>query len=223
MSDYAVKVTIRNGRILARIRAAGFQSVAKFAKKHGLPYTSLMQLLGMRRAPMWRGDWLPIVYDVSSALHCEPEEMFTDLQRTAALKKNSFETSMSEHEFVALASEATPERQVEQTQMQRLLHDGMKKLTEREAKVVALRFGLNGDPPKTCAEIAKITDTEISTGAGNYRGLSGVRIQQIEAKALRKLRHGNAPVMDAAIVAGSDPVKIAKFRKPWNPAMRGWP
>ncbi|MBL7078614.1 RNA polymerase sigma factor RpoD [Candidatus Shapirobacteria bacterium] len=50
-------------------------------------------------------------------------------------------------------------------------------LDDREAKVLELRFGLAGQPPKTLEEVGKVF------------GVTRERIRQIEAKALRKLRH----------------------------------
>lgn len=61
----------------------------------------------------------------------------------------------------------------------RILHilDTDKKFDEREKDVIIKRFGLDGNDPKTLLQIAK----ERNTGKENIR--------QIEAKALRKLRH----------------------------------
>jgi len=50
-------------------------------------------------------------------------------------------------------------------------------LTEREQKVLIMRFGLNGCESYTLEE------------AGKYFGVSRERVRQIEAKSLRKLRH----------------------------------
>jgi len=50
-------------------------------------------------------------------------------------------------------------------------------LTERESKVLQMRFGLNGSKPLTLEEVGK-----------NF-GVTRERIRQIESKALRKLRH----------------------------------
>ncbi len=57
------------------------------------------------------------------------------------------------------------------------LNDVLKTLTPREAKVLALRFGLEDGHPHTLEEV------------GSEFGVTRERIRQIEAKALRKLRH----------------------------------
>jgi RNA polymerase primary sigma factor len=50
-------------------------------------------------------------------------------------------------------------------------------LSEREANIVQLRFGLVGGPPRTLDEI------------GQIHGVTRERIRQIESKTMAKLRH----------------------------------
>lgn len=57
------------------------------------------------------------------------------------------------------------------------LAEVLKTLTPREEKVLSLRFGLEDGNPKTLEEV------------GKEFNVTRERIRQIEAKALRKLRH----------------------------------
>ena len=57
------------------------------------------------------------------------------------------------------------------------LEDVLETLTEREKRVLRLRFGLNDGRARTLEEV------------GQHFGVTRERIRQIEAKALRKLRH----------------------------------
>jgi RNA polymerase primary sigma factor len=50
-------------------------------------------------------------------------------------------------------------------------------LNDRERRIIALRFGLSGQEPRTLEQV------------GELFGLTRERIRQIEAKALSKLRH----------------------------------
>jgi RNA polymerase primary sigma factor len=61
--------------------------------------------------------------------------------------------------------------------MQEQLHDVLTTLTEREAAVVKMRFGLTDGEQHTLDEI------------GRAFGLTRERIRQIESKTLSKLRH----------------------------------
>jgi RNA polymerase primary sigma factor len=63
------------------------------------------------------------------------------------------------------------------TLLQEQLHDVLDTLSEREAGVVSMRFGLTDGQPKTLDEI------------GRVYGVTRERIRQIESKTMSKLRH----------------------------------
>lgn len=70
-----------------------------------------------------------------------------------------------------------PEDAASFTLLQDQLQSVLGTLSEREAGVLALRFGLTEDRPMTLVEI------------GDVYGLTRERIRQIESKAMAKLRH----------------------------------
>jgi RNA polymerase primary sigma factor len=70
-----------------------------------------------------------------------------------------------------------PGEAVSFTLMQEQLHSVLDTLSEREAGVVSMRFGLTDGQPKTLDEIGKVY------------GVTRERIRQIESKTMSKLRH----------------------------------
>ena len=63
------------------------------------------------------------------------------------------------------------------TLLQEQLHSVLETLSEREAGIVSMRFGLTDGRPKTLDQIGKVY------------GVSRERIRQIEARTMSKLRH----------------------------------
>jgi CHAT domain/Sigma-70, region 4/Sigma-70 region 3 len=70
-----------------------------------------------------------------------------------------------------------PGEAVSFTLLQEQLHSVLDTLSEREAGVVSMRFGLTDGQPKTLDEIGKVY------------GVTRERIRQIESKTMQKLRH----------------------------------
>lgn len=95
----------------------------------------------------------------------------------------SLDTKVGEDEdstlgdFVADEQHDAPDTAASKELLKDHLDDVLSTLTEREAKVLTLRFGLDEGQPKTLEEVGKVF------------GVTRERIRQIEAKALRKLKH----------------------------------
>ena len=95
----------------------------------------------------------------------------------------SLETPIGEEEdshlgdFVPDESNMSPEDFTVHEMLKEEISDVLLTLTEREEQVLRLRFGLDDGSSKTLEEV------------GQMFGVTRERIRQIEAKALRKLRH----------------------------------
>lgn len=80
-------------------------------------------------------------------------------------------------EFIEDSETEDPEAAASYELLKGHIEEVLKSLSEREQKVLELRFGLKDHKPRTLEEVGKVF------------GVTRERIRQIEAKALRKLRH----------------------------------
>ncbi|MFH1561471.1 MAG: RNA polymerase sigma factor RpoD [Patescibacteria group bacterium] len=80
-------------------------------------------------------------------------------------------------DFIEDETQPSPYDETSRELLKELIGSVLGTLDEREAKVLELRFGLDGGSPKTLEEVGRIF------------GVTRERIRQIEAKAIRKLRH----------------------------------
>lgn len=111
-----------------------------------------------------------------------PVEKVREIMRVAQ-EPVSLETPIGEEEdshlgdFIPDDDAPVPAEAASQTLLKEQLADVLKTLTPREEKVLRLRFGLEDGRPRTLEEV------------GKEFNVTRERIRQIEAKALRKLRH----------------------------------
>ena len=111
-----------------------------------------------------------------------PVEKVTEIQKIAQ-DPVSLETPIGEEDdshlgdFIQDDESPAPQDAAAYTLLREQLEEVMKTLTPREAKVLKLRFGLEDGKTRTLEEVGKEFD------------VTRERIRQIEAKALRKLRH----------------------------------
>lgn len=80
-------------------------------------------------------------------------------------------------DFIADTSQLSPIEATSRELLKENIEEVLASLSDREAKVLKMRFGLMNEKPMTLEEV------------GKEFGVTRERIRQIEAKALRKLRH----------------------------------
>lgn len=108
MSDYAVKVGVRNGRILSRMKQAGIKNLSEMARRTGVRHQRLIDLVNFALKPVTRsGDWAEGVIQIAKVLDCEPEELFTPAQMKMRLASNRREVFINETEMLELMSGPT--------------------------------------------------------------------------------------------------------------------
>ncbi|NLF46677.1 MAG: RNA polymerase sigma factor RpoD [Syntrophomonadaceae bacterium] len=132
---------------------------------------SLLQTLGREPTPLEVAEKMDI-----------PVERVIEIMKVAQ-EPVSLETPIGEEDdshlgdFITDEEAESPEESASFILLREHLDGILGTLTEREEKVLRLRFGLNDGRPRTLEEV------------GQEFGVTRERIRQIEAKALRKLRH----------------------------------
>ena len=123
----------------------------------------------------------PTPEEISAELDM-PVDKVREIMRVAQ-EPVSLETPIGEEEdshlgdFIPDEDAPVPAEAASHTLLKEQLSDVLKTLTPREEKVLRLRFGLEDGRPRTLEEV------------GKEFNVTRERIRQIEAKALRKLRH----------------------------------
>ncbi len=123
----------------------------------------------------------PTAEEIAVRLEMEPDRVRELLQ--LAQEPVSLETPVGEEEdahledFIQDEEAGIPVDEAGRQLLRRELISVLKSLTPREERVITLRFGLDDGRPRTLEEL------------GKEFNVTRERIRQIEAKALRKLRH----------------------------------
>ena len=123
----------------------------------------------------------PSIEEIAEYLNT-PVDRIREAMR-ASQEPVSLETPIGEEEdshlgdFIPDDSAVTPQDAASQSMLKEQLNSVLSTLTPREEKVIRLRFGLDDGRPRTLEEVGEVFE------------VTRERIRQIEAKALRKLRH----------------------------------
>ena len=123
----------------------------------------------------------PTTEEIAKEMKMSPDKVREIMK--IALDPVSLETPIGEEEdshlgdFIEDCDSPAPAEAVSYTLLREQLNEVLHTLTPREEQVLKLRFGLEDGRPRTLEEVGKVFN------------ITRERIRQIEAKALRKLRH----------------------------------
>lgn len=178
MSDYRVRISVRNARLLRAIEQAGYRPGAQFADAVGISYsTSLLPYLNLTRSPLTPDGLLrECAWALCDFLNASPSDLWSDAQ-LEPLKQNHSSVDLDAESVQALVSGPptvdNPLRLASREQANRILRDAIGDLTPREAFVIRERF---------------FADSSLEEVAEKM-GITRERVRQVECKALRTLRH----------------------------------
>jgi RNA polymerase primary sigma factor len=107
------------------------------------------------------------------------EAVFRSVQDTIALQTPIGDEGTTIEDFISDKNSPTPYSDTERNNVTKHILNVLNTLTLREEKVIRMRFGIGFDKDHTLEEV------------GRQFSITRERVRQIEAKALRKLKHPN--------------------------------
>jgi len=105
------------------------------------------------------------------------EEVFRAIQDPIALQTPIGDEDTELEDFIGDKTSPSPFADAERIELSEQIQRVLKTLTPKEEKVIKMRFGIGEDRDHTLEEV------------GRYLSITRERVRQIEAKALRKLKH----------------------------------
>jgi RNA polymerase sigma factor (sigma-70 family) len=180
--DYILQVRVKNGPMLRAMRGRGMNAT-RLAKESGASYKSVLRYLALERSPIMKnGEWAPSVKLIATALCLPPFSLFPEQHLETALARSSGELEVSKEDVQLMlvgehGAPQDPEQLMITDQLNTCLHQLLNTLPAREERCLRLRFGFVDGEAKTLDQVAD--DFKVTRE----------RIRQVEARALRKLRH----------------------------------
>ena len=174
MSDFRIKISVRNNLLLTALEKSEFRTVRKLSEAAGTSIAAVYDLLNITGSPLIKtGEWSGPALKIADALGVLPDELFTEAHyKEIATNKAEF---VADYKDMALLAETiTPDILLERKALTNAVNTALATLGEREA--TAIRMRMDGS---TYDEIGKVLD------------VTRERVRQIVMKAERKLRNPN--------------------------------
>lgn len=174
MSDYQVKIVIRNNRLLKAIKAKGFNSPTDLARKYKITGSKLIGIISGKIKPLNRnGELRDYVKDLLDIIDLTVEQAFTQRQ-LQGFKKHRFVFEAKEDDLLQIVSENKKplEISVMERDVKNLINNYLSTLPERYSTIIKGVIYNN----KSYTEIAKELNVTVE------------RVRQIYKRGIIKLR-----------------------------------
>ena len=147
------------------------------AKDIGMSYATISRYINLIDSPLDRsGNVKESAQKICVYFNRSIDEVWS-LEQLTPIESNTRDLEFSYHELTRLENISDPILSLENDQLKENIHFTLDtKLKPKEVEILKLRFGFEGDP---------LTLEQV----GDIVGVTRERVRQIEAKALRKLRH----------------------------------
>lgn len=184
MKEYKIDIRVKNNLIYQKILQTGCKSIAEFCRKNKLSQRAVGDVIRMQTpVTTLDGMWSEIVKELCDVLSCEPEDIITEEQKQI-VENRKLEIYADAQQVMSLTNNSEKvasleyiDEEIDETTINKELFEQLNTLTPREKEILEMRFGLGGEGDSTLEDCAK------------KFGVNRERIRQLEARALRKLRH----------------------------------
>jgi DNA-binding CsgD family transcriptional regulator len=174
--DYKLELKIKNGYLSMMMSENGIKTAAELSRLSGASQQDIGAMLALQYTPIAKDGQLKSgASKLCEYFGCAVDAIFPMDHMYLPLEQNKFEGYVNLEEMQRIAS--CPSELIAIDDARSVVHMALDKLTEREQRVLTMLFGM-GDQRKLTLE-----------EAGKQLDVTRERIRQIEAKALRKLRH----------------------------------
>jgi transcriptional regulator with XRE-family HTH domain len=185
MKEIEVEIKLRNNRLLQRRRELGLTQ-AELGERVGITAHTVGQYETMNMHPISTRDadlgWKPSALSLAEFFAVDPWELFPEAIQQ--IRKSSARIEVDAADVGRLldgpshvAELPGPAEAYDAEELRAVVDDALDTLSPRERRVIDRRFGLDGEGGSTLEEVAE------------EFGVGTERIRQIEAKAIRRMRH----------------------------------
>lgn len=197
--EFEVEIRLRNNLLKQKRIEAGYPTAKALAQAAGVSYTAYIDLENLHDRPTRiSGAWREVVIKVCTHLGLDPAEIFPPaVRRVAESGTAKVVKAIGAEDLARLVAPgatrlALPASDLyDEAELSQVASRALATLTPREERVLRARFGIGADGESYTLD-----------GVAKTLGVHKERVRQIEANALRKLRH---PSRSRQLTAFFDP------------------